>query len=71
MPNSSPPKLEDSLGVENPLAGMLKSAECGSEAGSLTFAEFRNFGDGQAPARRMSSGRGRSEWNSLKPFKAD
>jgi len=23
MPNSSPPKLEDSLWVENPLAGML------------------------------------------------
>jgi hypothetical protein len=25
MPNSSPPKLEDSLWVENPLAEMLKS----------------------------------------------
>jgi hypothetical protein len=24
MPNSSPPKLKDSLWVENPLAGMLK-----------------------------------------------
>jgi len=28
LPNSSPPKLEDSLWVENPLAGILKGLGC-------------------------------------------
>src|SRR5262245_43261158 len=36
MPNSSPPKLEDSLWVENPLARML------NKAGSLIRGEY-NF----------------------------
>jgi len=63
-PNSSPPKLEDSLRVENPLAGILNrsSVDAGrycsiTSAGILPF----HFSTSRAPCRESGTKRGLSE----------